>query len=138
MRMLFFILLYGAAFSLNAQVKDSVLIGEWDLIKIIDNFTGDEIPPAKKKSDFQYYISFQEDSLVKFNLEVNKCRNSYVLPQKNQIKFLYYAECTEICCDKDFSALLNYEECTSYYIKNNTVLVLVSDDRIYYFNRKGA
>jgi hypothetical protein len=137
MRKVLFIFLCLLSFgSLQAQMNDSLLIGDWDLIKIIDNFTGDEILPAKKKADFQYTISFYEDSLVKFNLEVNKCRNSYILPQKNQIKFLYYAECTKICCDKEFSELLMYEECTNYYIKNGNVLVLVSEDRIYYFSRK--
>src|SRR5688572_9442717 len=137
MRTIGFALLYFLSIgSLRAQETDSLLTGHWELIKIIDNFTGDEIQPAKRKSDFQYTLSFYEDSLVKFNLEVNKCQNNYVLNQKNQIKFLYYAECTKICCDKEFSELLMYEECTSYYIKNGNVLVLVSDDRIYYFNRK--
>ncbi|MBI3134989.1 MAG: hypothetical protein HYZ14_09990 [Bacteroidetes bacterium] len=122
--------------TLNAQIKDSLLIGNWELVKIIDNLTGDEILPVRKKADFSYDLTFCEDSLVKFNLEINKCSNSYVIPAKNQIRFLYYAECTKICCDKEFSELLMYEECTSYYHKNSDILVLVSEDRIYYFSRK--
>lgn len=118
-----------------AQFTDSLLFGNWELHKIIDNLTGDELTPPKKKADFAFQLSFYEDGRAKFNLEINKCGNTYTLPAKNQIKFLYYAECTKICCDKEFSELLTYEDCTSYYIKNADVLVLVSEDRIYYFNR---
>ena len=134
-KLLFLVLLLGAI-NARAQFKDSLLIGQWQLDKVLVTFTGEEIAPPKKKSDFQFTLAFYEDSLVKFNLEINKCSNSYITPAKNQIKFLYYAECTLICCDKEFSELLTYEDCTTYYIKDNNILILVSEDRIYYFNRK--
>lgn len=120
----------------KTQITDSLLLGNWELTRIIDNLTGEEITPPKKRADQSFVISFYTDSLVKFNLEINKCSNSYVLPQKNQIKFLFYAECTKICCDNEFSELLMYEDCTSYYIKDKSVLLLVSEDRVYYFDRR--
>jgi len=116
-----------------ATEPDSLLLGEWELFKIIDNMTGDEIIPPKPNADFEFYIVFQ-DSTVGFNLEINKCGNSYQIKGLNQIEFLYYDECTLICCDKHFSLLLTYEACTGYYIRNNT-LVLVSEERIFYFSK---
>jgi hypothetical protein len=134
-----FILIIVALISLGAkgQQTDSLLTGKWELFKIIDNLTGTEItPPVKQENpNFKFYISFAEDSLVKFNLEINKCGNSYKIPAPHQIKFLFYSECTKICCDKEFSALLTYEDCTNYYIKNDNTLILVSEDRMYYFKR---
>lgn len=136
MKQVFFIFLLIGNFLVNAQPADSTILGEWNLFKIIDNLTGDEITPPKKKSEFDYSITFTADSLVKFNLDVNKCTNNFIIPERNKIKFLYYAECTKICCDKEFSELLIYEDCTSYYIKENQTLLLVSEDKVFYFTRK--
>ncbi|MBK6950495.1 MAG: hypothetical protein IPO32_07970 [Crocinitomicaceae bacterium] len=136
MRKVFFFFIVLTCYQSKAQLSDSLLQGQWNLFKIIDNLTGDELaPPVHTNPDFKYYISFGEDSLVKFNLEINKCGNSYTLPATHQIKFLFYSECTKICCDKEFSALLTYEDCTNYYIKNDNTLILVSEDRMYYFKR---
>lgn len=136
MRKLFFLFLLVPFFEAHAQLSDSLLIGKWNLFKTIDNLTGDEMaPPVHTNPDFKFCISFSEDSLVKFNLEINKCGNSYTIPAPHQIKFLFYSECTKICCDKEFSGLLTYEDCTNYYIKNDNTLILVSEDRMYYFKR---
>jgi hypothetical protein len=136
MKKLLFILVLAGNFSVSAQLADSTILGEWGLFKIIDNLTGEEIIPPKKKNDFDYSIIFTSDSLVKFNLEVNKCSNNFIITERNKIKFLYYAECTKICCDKEFSQQLIYEDCTSYYIKENQTLLLVSEDKVFYFTRK--
>jgi len=117
-----------------ASEPDSLLIGKWNLFKIIDNLSGDEIIPPLPHADFKFYISFQ-DSIVDFNLEINKCENSFLITGLHQIKFLYYDECTKICCDKNFSTLLTYEACTGYYVRNDNTLVLVSEERIFYFSR---
>jgi hypothetical protein len=136
MRKVLVLLLAVTSFQANAQLTDSLLIGKWNLFKTIDNLTGDEMaPPVQANPDFQFYITFTEDSLVKFNLEINKCGNNYTIPAPHQIKFLFYSECTKICCDKEFSALLTYEDCANYYIKNDNTLILVSEDRMYYFKR---
>lgn len=136
MKKLLFILVLAGNFSVSAQLADSTILGEWGLFKIIDNLTGEEITPPKKKNDFDYSIIFTSDSLVKFNLEVNKCSNNFIISERNKIKFLYYAECTKICCDKEFSQQLLYEDYTSYYIKENQTLLLVSEDKVFYFTRK--
>ena len=105
-------------------------------MKIIDNLTGDEILPShKSKKEHTYYIDFDGEN-VKFNLEINTCTNSYELTGKREISFKYYDACTKICCDDEFSKLLTYEECTNYYIKNGEVLILVSEDRIFYFSKQ--
>lgn len=130
---LFSILL--CAHDTEAQYIDSLLPGKWELFKIMDNLTGTEAIIEKPHEDFKYTLSFSEDSVVKYNLELNKCNSQYVLPAKNQIEFLYFPVCTEICCDRDFSSYLTYDECTTYYLKNENLLVLVSEDRIFYFNR---
>ena len=117
-----------------ATETDSLLLGKWNLFKIIENLSGDEIIPPATTDGFKFYISFQ-DSLVDFNLEINKCGNSYAVVGLHQIKFLYYAECTLICCDHHFSSLLDYESCTNYYVRNDNTLVLVSEERIFYFSR---
>lgn len=117
-----------------ATPQDSLLVGEWQLFKIIDNMTGNETVPPQPHDDFRFYIAF-EDSVMLYNREINKCRNNYEITGPHQIRFLYYDECTQICCDKDFSKLLTYEECTGYFIKDPNTLVLVSEDRIFYFSR---
>ena len=132
MKNLFLALFISSGFCCAAQ-PDSSHLGKWQLFKIIDNMTGDEIIPPKPNADFEFYIVFQ-DSTVGFNLEINKCGNSYSINGLNQIEFLYYDDCTQICCDKEFSALLTYEACTGYYIRGNT-LVMVSEERIFYFSR---
>ncbi|MBK7128859.1 MAG: hypothetical protein IPM74_02615 [Crocinitomicaceae bacterium] len=119
----------------DAQYQDSLLPGKWELFKIMDNLSGNEVAIEKPHDDFKYTLSFSEDSVVKYNLELNKCNSEYVLPAKNQIEFLYFSSCTKICCDRDFSSYLTYDECTTYYLKNENLLVLVSEDRIFYFNR---
>jgi len=123
--------------SSTASETDSLLLGKWNLFKIIDNLSGNEIIPPVPNADFKFYISFQ-DSIVDFNLEINKCENSFSIKGLHQIKFLYYDECTKICCDQNFSSLLTYESCTGYYVINDNTLVLVSEERIFYFSRASA
>lgn len=135
MRKLLLLLLIIASGQNFAQT-DSSLIGRWTLTKIIDNMTGNEILPTHKANpDYVYYIEF-DGSGVKFNKEINTCTNVYEIPEKREIKFKYYDSCSKICCDADFSTLLTYEECTNYYIKKEDTLVLVSEDRIFYFKRE--
>ena len=124
-------LLFIGTNSLTQEI-DSLLLGRWHLTKFIENMTGDEIIPPKAHEDFVFYIEFG-DSLVNFNLEINKCENVYKIIGEHQLKFLYYDECTKICCDQFFSTLLTYEQCTNYYLKSTDVLVLVCEDRIFYF-----
>jgi len=127
--------LFGNAQDDTNQINtDDRILGTWHLFKMIENLSGEEIIPPKPHDDFQFAITFQ-DSIVKFNLEINKCENSYAITGKHQIKFLYYDECTKICCDKYFSTLLIYEHCTNYYIVNEKTLVLTSEDRIFYFSK---
>ena len=114
--------------------QDSLLTGKWNLFKIIDNMTGTEIVPVKPTDDFNFWISFEGD-IADYNHEINKCNNTFKIIGPHMIKFLYYDECTQICCDKDFSKLLTYEECTGYFIRDPNTLVLVSEDRIFYFSR---
>ena len=100
--------------------------------------TGEEILPTHKSTEeFVYFIEFI-DGKVSFNLEINTCSNEYEVIGRNEINFKYYDTCTKICCDDDFSSLLEYGDCTKFYIKNINVLVLVSEDRIYYFNRQNT
>lgn len=119
----------------SAQDFDSTLQGKWNLFQIIDNMTGDVILPAHKSNpEYVYYIEFNQN-YVGFNLEINKCTNELVMAQDKVIEFKYFSECTEFCCDEDFSTLLSYEDCTKFYIKENKTLILVSEDRIFYFKR---
>lgn len=135
MKKTFFLLsLITLSYNAFTHETDSLLLGRWNLIKFIDNMTGDEIIPPKAHEDFVFFIEFS-DSLVNFNLEINKCENTYKIIGEHQIKFLYYDECTKICCDQYFSTLLTYEQCTHYYLKSNDVLVLVCEDRVFYFSR---
>ncbi len=117
------------------QYTDNQLYGKWTLFRVIDNLTGQEIEPPKPHSKFEYYVIFRQDSIMTFNLEVNKCKNTFYLPDTNQIAFRYYDECTEICCDRDFSSKLIYQDCFAYVIKSSQVLVLFSEDFTYYFTR---
>jgi hypothetical protein len=114
--------------------NDTLLAGKWNLFKIIDNMTGNEITPVTPREDFKFWISFEGET-VRYNREINKCKNTYKIIGPHMIKFLYYDECTEICCDKEFSQILTYEECTGFFIKDPNTLVLVSEDRIFYFSR---
>ncbi len=126
----------NAIVSDNRVVDDSLLQGKWELFKIIDNMTGEEILPShKSNAEHIYYINFAQGD-VSFNLEMNTCTNEYNLGLDNEFSFKYYDSCSKICCDGDFSKNLNYEDCTKYFLKNINILVLVSEDRIYYFNRK--
>lgn len=135
MRIIIITLLIALAGNTFSQT-DSSLVGKWHLIKIIDNMTGSEILPTHKSNpDHVYYIEF-DGSNVKFNKEINTCSNSYELPGKREINFKYYDSCTKICCDGDFSKLLTYEQCSNYFIKNNETLILVSEDRIFYFKKQ--
>lgn len=118
---------------LSKAQQDSALAGTWNLFKIIDNMTGDEILPPSDKPNFRYTLTFA-DSVLKYNLDINKCNLDYLITGPHEITFPHYSECTLICCDKEFSALLTYEECNRYYIKNEHILVLISEDRIFYFS----
>lgn len=123
--------------STDSLSTDSLLQDRWKLSKIIDIMTGSEILPTHKSNKpYLYYIEFYNGE-VSFNLEINTCGNSYKITNKNEIEFEFYNTCTKICCDSDFSALLNYDSCTKFFIKNINTLVLISDERIYYFKRSG-
>jgi hypothetical protein len=118
-----------------AQGADTLLEGHWELFQIIDNMTGDNIKPTHKSSEkFSYWIDFNGD-LVKYNLEVNKCENEIIVGKDRSIEFKFFADCSKICCDENFSELLTYTECTKYYIKKGQTLIMVSEDRIFYFSR---
>ena len=118
-----------------AQKLDKDLEGSWQLFEIIDNMTGDVIKPSHKSNDNHlYYIKFSEGHMH-FNLEVNKCSNEYTVEKDRTIAFTYFDTCTEICCDSDFSTLLTYSEANKFYIKENKTLILVSENRIFYFFR---
>jgi hypothetical protein len=120
----------------NAQGVDGELEGKWELFEIIDNMTGDVIKPAPVSSnkDFKYFIEFQ-DNIVKYNLDINKCSNEIIVKKDRTIEFKYFSECTEICCDEEFSKILTYEDCTNYIIKDKKTLILISEDRIFYFSK---
>lgn len=119
------------------QGKDKQLIGEWTLFEVIDNLTGLVVPITHKSDsvDFEYNLEFT-DSLMKFNLEINKCESEYIVSKDRQISFRYFSDCTEFCCDGEFSKLLTYDEATKYFIKEDRTLILVSEDRIFYFKKK--
>lgn len=129
------IILLSFSFSGFTQSTDSLLIGEWQLFKIIDNMTGIEIPITHKSLENPSYIIKFDGTGVWFNLEINKCTNSYTITGRNKIEFTYYDSCTEICCDESFSEYLTYDQCTGYYIQQKNRLILVSEDRMYYFTR---
>jgi hypothetical protein len=117
------------------QGSDSLLQGRWELFNIIDNMTGEDITPTHKANDdYVYFIEFNDNN-VKFNLEINKCDNEVVVGKDRSIAFKYFSSCTKMCCDGEFSRLLTYSECTQYFIKGDKTLVLVSEDRIFYFSR---
>lgn len=126
----------GHAFSQKDSLSlDSLLQDRWELFKIIDNMTGAEILPShKSQSDFVYYIEFFKGNL-RYNTEMNTCTNVYEISGKNEINFEFYDSCTKICCDEEFSEYLSFEDCNRFFIKSVNVLVLISEDRIYYFNR---
>ncbi|MEX1003333.1 MAG: hypothetical protein WDZ35_14535 [Crocinitomicaceae bacterium] len=131
----FFCLLLFSLNSFGQGGADSLLQGRWELFEIIDNMTGEAMEPSHKSSeDYVYYIEFN-DNLVKYNLEINTCTNEVVVDQNHHIEFKYFSECTKICCDDDFSKLLTYSDVNTYYIKSNTILILVSEDRIFYFRK---
>lgn len=128
------ILILGTSFSFG-QGSDTLLEGKWNLFKIIDNMTGETITPTHKSSEnYTYYIEFNEN-IVKYNLEINQCENEIVVGKDRSLEFKYFSSCTKMCCDGDFSAILSYTDCTQYYIKSGKTLVLVSEDRIFYFSR---
>ena len=119
-----------------SQGTDSALEGKWKLFEIIDNMSGEVIKPSHKsgKTDYPYTIEFIGNT-VKYNLEINKCSNEIIVEKDRSIQFKYFSECTEICCDDEFSKLLSYEDCNKYYIKEGVTLILVSEDRIFYFKK---
>lgn len=128
------ILILGSSISFG-QGADTLLQGKWNLFKIIDNMTGETIVPSHKSSDnYTYYIEII-DNLVKYNLEINQCENEIIVGKNRSIEFKYFSTCTELCCDAEFSKLLSYTDCTKYYIKGGKTLVLVSEDRIFYFSK---
>jgi hypothetical protein len=121
----------------SAQGVDDELEGKWILFEIIDNMSGEVITPTHKSSneEFEYFIEFNGKS-VRYNLEINKCTNEIIVQKDRSIEFKYFSECTEICCDEDFSKLITYEECTKYIIKDAKTLILVSEDRIFYLKKE--
>jgi len=120
----------------HGQGSDGELEGKWVLFEIIDNMTGNVIKPAPVSSnkDFEYFINFQ-GNIVKYNLDINKCSNEIIVKKDRTIEFKYFSECTEICCDEEFSNYLSYEDCTKYIIKDKKTLILISEDRIFYFSK---
>ena len=137
---LLFIFILSSILSFG-QGKDQKLQGKWVLFEVIDNTTGLTVPITHKSDlDYTYYIEFI-DTLVKYNLEVNKCENEFSVNKKREIEFKYFSTCTEFCCDDEFSGLLNYEECTKYFIKEpktedaKQTLVMISEERIFYFKK---
>ncbi len=118
-----------------AQGKDKQLIGDWQLFEIIDNLTGLTVPITHKSSDSAIYKIQFEESKVRYNMEINKCENEYFVSKDGTIEFKYFSACSEFCCDGDFSTLLTYDEATKYYIKEGRTLILVSEDRIFYFKK---
>ena len=128
----FFFLVSITAYS---QGSDAGLEGRWSLFKIIDNMTGEELEITHKANpDYVYWIEFNLNN-VKYNLEINTCSNEIIVGKDRSIEFRYFSECTEICCDEEFSKVLTYEECTKYYIKKDKTLIMVSEDRIFYFKK---
>ncbi|MCB9222689.1 MAG: hypothetical protein R2780_12245 [Crocinitomicaceae bacterium] len=133
-KIILFIAIFGFTYSYG-QGADTLLQGKWVLFKIIDNMSGETITPSHKTTEaFEYFIEFT-DNQVKYNLEVNKCENEIIVGKDRSIEFKYFSNCTSFCCDADFSNLLTYSDCTKYYIKGGKTLVLVSEDRIFYFSR---
>lgn len=121
MKKLALVLLCSISFVSFGQGKDAKLIGKWELFEIIDNVTGLTIPITHKTDkDFSYYVEFI-DSLMKYNLEINKCENEYSVNKKREIEFKYFSTCSEFCCDDEFSTYLNYEDVTKYYIKTGKI-----------------
>ena len=135
MKRLGIIALMLCATSSFGQGVDTLLEGRWELFNIIDNMSGDAIAPSHKTTEkFVYFIDFNQH-IVKYNLEINKCENEVVVGKDHSIKFKYFSNCSEICCDAEFSELLTYDDCTTYYIKEKKTLIMISEDRIFYFNK---
>ena len=117
------------------QGKDEELIGEWHLFEIIDNLTGQTTPITHQSNDsIVYKINFS-DIKVRFNKEINKCENEYLVKKDGSIEFKYFSSCSEFCCDGEFSELLTYDEATKYFIKEGRTLILISEDRIFYLRK---
>lgn len=134
-RTVVFLMLLLGTNAVFAQGADSLLQGRWILFKVIDNMTGEDFPPAHKTSEeFEYWISFTSN-VVKYNLEVNKCENEIIVGKDRSIEFKYFPNCSEVCCDAEFSELLTYTDCTKYFIKEKKTLIMVSEDRIFYFSK---
>ena len=118
-----------------AQGADTTLQGRWQLFQIIDNMSGANVELSHKGTDTpNYWIEFAGNT-VRYKLEINTCNNEVIVGKDHSIEFKYFSECTEICCDGEFSELLSYADCTNYYIKKGQTLILVSEDRIFYFKR---
>lgn len=118
------------------DTTDTALIGKWNLFKIIDNMTGNEVMPTAPNENFKFFIEFENEVEVDFNMVANLCENGYSIVGLHQIKFLFFDECTKICCESpDVTALLTYSECTQYFVMDDKTLVLVSEERIFYFSR---
>ena len=135
MKLLSIISIVLLAMSSYGQGTDSLLQGRWNLFEIIDNVSGEGITPTHKGGkDFTYYIDFNGNE-VNYNLEINLCSNEVEVNKNREIAFKYFSTCTEMCCDDEFSKFLTYPDCTKYYIKESKTLIMVSEDRIFYFKR---
>jgi len=138
MKILSFLSIVILSLSSYAQGADSLLQGRWNLFEIIDNVSGEGITPTHKGGkDYTYYIDFNGNE-VNYNLEINLCSNEIEVNKNREISFKFFSSCTEMCCDDEFSKLLTYPDCTKYYIKESKTLIMVSEDRIFYFKRQIA
>lgn len=135
MKIFGFVIVFLFSSFVFAQGNDKDLEGKWILFKIIDNMTGEDVEITHKANPEYVYWMTITDNFVKYNLEINKCENEIIVGKGRTIEFKYFSECTEICCDEEFSKVLTYEECTKYYIKEGKTLIMVSEDRIFYFKR---
>ena len=104
--------------------QDPTLIGKWKLIKI-DNKT----ISSKKK----YYLEFSK-SKIQFNTTKNTCAITQWKTKEGIIEYETKAvECTELCCDDDFSKTLQYNG--AYSVLELNLLTISNNNNTYYFKR---
>jgi len=106
----------------------NLLSGKWKL-SAIKFFPQDEIIVPQK----DYFVEFI-DTRFHFNKEVNKCQAKYKISLPDNIQIAAEAGCTKMCCDKDISDELMYQNVSTFSVERNK-LTLKGEGRKFEFTK---
>jgi len=107
-----------------------LLSGKWKL-SAIKFFPQDEIIIPSK----DYFVEFI-DTKFHFNKEVNRCQTKFKISLPDKIQIEAEAGCTKMCCDKDISDELMYQEASTFMVEGNK-LTLKGEGRKFEFIKEG-